>query len=187
MSKQKQSARSIAQEESSEDCQSRLGFDPETGEVVISRLDQHGHEVLDRTPLELPAGFRRPETLAEQVQRLVRTSISDYAGEKGYETFDEANDFDIEDDPIEPETAYEEVFDPVLGRGVTPREFMDNQERYRELYDKAGSTMTRSQLFEAMGVDPEAYPAYEGPKPSASKADLEPEQGDASPADTVPT
>lgn len=100
---------------------------------VYKRLNAFGHEVLDPTPIAVPAGFKRPETLAEQVQRLVRTHISREAAESGYETFEESEDFDVDDD-FDPSTPYEEIFDPVLGRGVTPDEFIRNEQRYRQLY-----------------------------------------------------
>lgn len=100
------------------------------------RLDEYGHEIPDPKPVAIPAGFKRPETLAEQVQRLVRTSISRQAAEQGFETFEESEDFDV-DDEFDPSTPYETFFDPVLGREITPQEFQANQEAYRQQYIKA--------------------------------------------------
>ena len=94
-------------------------------------LDDQGREVPDPTPLTLPAGFRRPETLAEQVQRLVRTHISREAAERGEETFEEAEDFDVPDE-AEPGSPYEAQFDPVLGRDITPDEFRRHEQLYRQ-------------------------------------------------------
>lgn len=98
------------------------------------KLDKYGHEVPDPRPLSVPSGFRRPETLAEQVQRLVRTSISRQAEEQGLETFEDSEDFDIPDDPDDPTTQYEEWFDPTLGRAITAQEFKDNFEVYRQRF-----------------------------------------------------
>ena len=97
-------------------------------------LDENGWEIPDPTPVSVPSGFKRPETLAEQVQRLVRTSISRQAAEQGDETFEESEDFDLPDDPEDPSTPYEEYFDPVLGRGITAHEFRANFEVYRQRY-----------------------------------------------------
>lgn len=102
-------------------------------EARLMRLDEHGHEVPDPTPLVLPSGFRRPETLAEQVARLVRGAMSRRAEEEGFETFEDSEDFDVDDD-FDPRTPFEEVFDPMLGRAVTPEEMHRNGDRYRELY-----------------------------------------------------
>lgn len=99
------------------------------------RLDDQGREIPDPNPIEIPAGMKRPETLAEQVQRLVKTSVSAYAAMHGHETFEEAEDFEIEDD-FDPSTPYEVDFDPVLGREITPADFMnpEKRERLREEY-----------------------------------------------------
>lgn len=89
--------------------------------------NEFGHEIPDPKPVALPSGFKRPETLAEQVQRLVRTHISRQAEAEGMETFDEANDFDISDDPVDPSTPFEPFFDPILGVEVTPHDILREQ------------------------------------------------------------
>lgn len=97
------------------------------------RLDEFGREIPDSTPLRLPAGFKRPETLAEQVQRLVRTHISRMAEEEGYETFEDADDFEV-DDEFDPSTPYEMFFDPVLGREISAQQMKENSEFYKQEY-----------------------------------------------------
>lgn len=99
----------------------------------VLRLDHNGHEIPDPTPVAIPAGFRRPETLAEQVQRLVRTGLSQLSSEAGAETFEESEDFDIDDD-FDPSSPYETFFDPVLGKDITPMEFQANEAHYRNQY-----------------------------------------------------
>ncbi|UOF76960.1 hypothetical protein [Microviridae sp.] len=61
-------------------------------------LDERGWEVPDPTPVAWPAGVRRPETLTEQIRRLVRIEVSQRAAEQGHETFEEADDFEMDDD-----------------------------------------------------------------------------------------
>lgn len=101
-------------------------------------LDEHGREVPDPTPIAVPAGFKRPETLAEQVKRLVRSERWSQAMEEaGNETFEESEDFEIDDDMFDPHSPYEEVFDPVLGKGITYEEFKKNEAVYRERFLKA--------------------------------------------------
>lgn len=134
----------------------------ETGEVLDLPETLYGpgpgREDNDPHPLAIPAGFNRPETLAEQVQRLVRGSISREAEEAGMETFEEANDFDIPDDPVDPQTPYEEQYDPVLGRGITPDEFQRNEGEYLNEYQTAAKDMTRAELMAAYGIDPDDRP-----------------------------
>lgn len=100
-------------------------------------LDGNGWEVPDPRPLELPAGFRKPETLAETVRRLTRGALSDLADKNEMDTFEESEDFDLPDDPDDPTTIYEEYFDPVLGRGITAQEFKQNEAIYRQRYLEA--------------------------------------------------
>lgn len=111
-------------------------IDKETGEIlpdqVPGKIDFYGREIPDPTPLRVPGGFKRPETLQEQVARLVRGAISREAEEAGFETFDEAEDFDVEDD-FDPRTPFEVVFDPVLGE-ITPHDLRKFEGEYRRKY-----------------------------------------------------
>lgn len=51
-------------------------------------------------------GISRPPTLKEQIQRVLRNELSRQVQAQGYETFEESQDFDIEDD-AEPLSGYE--------------------------------------------------------------------------------
>lgn len=101
------------------------------------RLDARGHEILDPTPMAVPAGFKKPESLAETIQRLVRRGLSDAAASQGFETFEESEDFNVEDETFDPSTPFETFFDPVLNREITPMEFTANAEVYRKRYQTA--------------------------------------------------
>jgi len=61
-----------------------------------------GLEYLDPTPVAIPVGANRPESLQETMRRLVRNELSAAASSAGLETFEESIDFDI-DDPEEAE------------------------------------------------------------------------------------
>lgn len=92
------------------------------------KFDKEGRELPDPTPIEIPAGFKRPETLQEQIRRLVRTAISERAVDSGAESFEEANDFDMDDDdPTDQDTVYTRMAEEV------PRELRDAED------DDAGS------------------------------------------------
>jgi len=105
--------------------------------AVTKALDANGHETPSSRPMAIPVGARRPETLAEQVARLVRTEEWRRTMEShDLETFEESEDFDIEDDPVDPSTPYEEVFDPYIGKSITPAEFEKNKSEYEKIIKK---------------------------------------------------
>lgn len=97
-------------------------------------LDTKGREIPDPDPIAIPLGFKKPETLAEAVRRLVRSD--DWAKQMtddGQETFEEADDFDVGDD-FDPSSPFEQIFDPVLNRDVSHQEYVDNAAEYKRLY-----------------------------------------------------
>lgn len=57
------------------------------------------YEDPDPTPLAIPVNFRRPPSIEEMIQKYVRTELSTRAQDQGAETFEEADDFDVDDDP----------------------------------------------------------------------------------------
>lgn len=71
------------------------------------KFDAKGRELPDPTPMEIPAGFQRPATLQEQIERCFRQVVSRNAEARGKESFEEANDFETDDpDPTELDTRY---------------------------------------------------------------------------------
>lgn len=71
-------------------------------------LDKNGTEVLDDTPVEVPLGYRQPKSLGERVKELMRVEFERRAADikaRGYETFEEANDFAVDD--FDPKSPYE--------------------------------------------------------------------------------
>lgn len=133
-------------------------------------LDEKGREIPDPSPVSVPAGFKVPESLEQRIARLIRKDLSEQADQQGMETFEEAEDFDIDDDMFDPQSPYEEVFDPQLGRGITLAEFNANEAIYRERYikaqQKAFDELDRSDALRGRrrgaGVSP--APSSEGPK-----------------------
>lgn len=61
-----------------------------------NRHDPNGHEVLNPTPMAPPVGYKPSLSLAEQIRMQVRTL---QAMDMEPETEEEADDFDIDDDP----------------------------------------------------------------------------------------
>lgn len=71
------------------------------------KYNERGHEILDPTPVEMPVRFHRPPTLQEQIKAFVQRELSTVAEAQGVETFEDADDFDVPDDPIDPTTPWE--------------------------------------------------------------------------------
>lgn len=92
---------------------------------------------IDGQPVEVPAGFKKPETMEERLKRFIRFELSEEAARSGLETFDEAMDFDVPDDPVDPSTPFEEFFDPDLGRAITPLEMERYEAEFRRQYLQA--------------------------------------------------
>lgn len=71
---------------------------------MITR-DANNHEILDDTPVAMPMRFRR-QSFVDQMREFVRQELSRQAEQQNHETFEEADDFYIEDDDL-PRTRYE--------------------------------------------------------------------------------
>lgn len=70
--------------------------------VKDSRHNLNGEEILDPTPIALPVKFKKPLSLQEQIARFVRNEdIQKALARQGVETFEEAEDFDVDDDSDE--------------------------------------------------------------------------------------
>lgn len=80
--------------------------------VQRCEYDPHGRELLNPVPMEVDVSLPKPLSLKERIQRILRTELSQQADAQGFETFEEANDFDVYDDfeTPDPVTPYEEKF-----------------------------------------------------------------------------
>lgn len=83
------------------------------GVQVASGIGLDGKELPDPVPLSQPLGYVPPEDLMTMIRRMVHSEMAQtILKDAGIETIDEADDFDIEDDPLDPYTEYEKVFFP---------------------------------------------------------------------------
>lgn len=89
---------------------------------IIQAMWRDDVEILDPTPISLPEGADVPETLQQQIQRMVRTELSKSAASAGLGTFDEEDDFEEEwDADTLPLTQYElQTMEPVPGYSLEP-------------------------------------------------------------------
>lgn len=82
---------------------------------MAATLDKKGREWLDQTPLECPVPFTRPESVHSRLRRIVEQVHQEMKDASEYESFDDADDFEVgdgapsyEDNPSE----YEQNFMP---------------------------------------------------------------------------
>lgn len=70
-------------------------------------FNERGQFIPDPTPVEVPLKLRRPLSLQDEIKRFVRSELSQRAEDEGYESFEESDDFDIDDDEGEFASPYE--------------------------------------------------------------------------------
>lgn len=88
------------------------GFD-EDGVQTTSGLGKDGKEYPDPVPTAPPIGYQNPPDLMTMIRTMIQSERYQTAlANEGLETFEEADDFEIEDDPVDPLTEYEKVFYP---------------------------------------------------------------------------
>lgn len=79
---------------------------------LTNLFDGSRREIVSAIPVAPPVGYVEQPTLVERIRAMVRSEHLRYAAtEAGYETFEDAEDYDVGDD-YEPHTPYEAVFDP---------------------------------------------------------------------------
>lgn len=73
--------------------------DDEFEYVGLAQLDDNGHEVLDPAPMYPALKFQNPPSLEEQIKMILQeTKIREAIEAEGYETLEEADDFEVGDD-----------------------------------------------------------------------------------------
>lgn len=56
-------------------------------------------EIPDKTPVAMPIGYERPESLQSMIARMVHShALMTAAQKQGMETFEESDDFDVDDE-----------------------------------------------------------------------------------------
>lgn len=108
-------------------------------------IDDKGREMLSNVPVVLDAGLKPPLTLQEQIRRILRQEVSRQADEQGMETFEESQDFDIDDgfDTPEVQSRYEVAVDEIpIERG---KDDADNDSKVVAKPDQSGDDSVDSQ------------------------------------------
>lgn len=78
-------------------------------------LDENGKFYGNPTPVAPPVGYKKQPSLHDQIREMVRSEkLRQEVEEAGFETMEEADDFDVGDD-YDPTSPYEHNFDPDPG------------------------------------------------------------------------
>lgn len=129
---------------------------------VLKRIKAR-YELVDPTPIAPPIGFKRTPSLAEQIRDMVRSEALRAEVEKaGAETFEEADDFDVDDD-FDPTSPYEADFD------VPVAELRRRQQEDLEKLQAGGDPLPASDAVPSRPA-PKTKPA--APPPPAPSAPL---------------
>jgi len=82
-------------------------------------LDANGHQIPDPVPIAPPIGYKRQPSMVEIVREAVRSeALRQAVAAAGHETFEEADDFDVGDDPELAHSPFENQFDPPIAEMV---------------------------------------------------------------------
>lgn len=83
--------------------------------LLSKGLNPDGTPILDPTPMAPPIGYKRHPSMVEIVRDMVRSErLRQEAVEAGHETFEESEDFEIDDDPLPLQSPWENQHDPSL-------------------------------------------------------------------------
>lgn len=88
-------------------------YEDADGVQVASGIGRDGKEYPDPVPMAPPVGYSAPPDLMQMIRTMVHSEMANRViDEAGWDTFDEAGDFDIADDPLEPLTPWEMLLQP---------------------------------------------------------------------------
>lgn len=118
-----------------------------------NRHDINGQEHLNPTPMQPPVGYKAQPSLIETIREQVRAYHLLQNSEE-VDTEEEADDFDIPDDPIDPESKWENDHIPTL---------KEARERLSQLEELEKSYLSQSDRKDITANAPGAGPPEKGP------------------------
>lgn len=126
----------------------------------------YGREILDPNPMQPASSLKRPPSLLEQMRDQIRIANLTALNQL-HETFEEADDFDIPDDPADPTTRWENDFEPSLRELRLNKEFIEQQ-----LREAAQAAPSRDTSLPSSAPQAQTYqvPPEPTPPPSGGSA-----------------
>lgn len=96
-------------------------IDPRRGRSVLDERGREDHRE-SGGPLAAALNIVQRDNLGDRVRELIRSErLAIAAREEGYESFEEADDFEVDDDQFDPQTPYEEVFEGSIQEDMAER------------------------------------------------------------------
>lgn len=123
--------------------------------ALTAEIREDGKELHNPIPAAINTGLNRPATLKDTIQRLIKVEVSENAALQGQETFEEANNFEM-NDPFE-----REVFS-------SKYELMDDDDEF--------GPQDEIKIAHHSGAKPEDSPVAEDQPPIKKGDDLDSEE-----------
>lgn len=103
-----------------------------------NRFNERGEEVLNPTVMAPPVGYKKQESMFDIVREQIRRSKVDrFLEDKEPESEEEADDFEIEDDPVLPGTRWENDMVPSIKQTrAAMRELQELEKKYAAVVEK---------------------------------------------------
>lgn len=115
------------------------------------------HEKTDPVPVKPPVHRQRQHTVDERIRAAIRSDrMQQIAEARGMESFQEADDFDIEDDPIDPLTPYERDFEGSVTQDMLERAKARVTVPQVQIGEKTFSGKTAMEMVEYLKQAPQA-------------------------------
>lgn len=129
-----------------------------------THLDKFGREIPDPIPMQPPVGYKRTPPLRDQIREMVRSERLRLEAEAaGAETFEEADDFDVDDD-LDPYSPFEEVFE---GLPLPPSLEQQADAFAESMYKRFGAAQPAPEPNSPAPAAPEPAPPPPPPKAAA--------------------
>jgi len=123
--------------------------DPVTGEVITLPehrrvrirdvyIDDLGREIPDPRHMQPPVGYKKQPSMFEMIREATKREVALYAANREPESFEESDDFDIDDD-VDPSSPWENDFDPPWSE--VRRAIEDNRRKASESPPEPKSTV----------------------------------------------
>lgn len=113
-----------------------------SGEIVHvppgSMVYVDGECVPDPTPVEMPLGYERPESLESMMMRLIH-QVSRGQADIGEESLDDANDFDVDDDDLLEDTFTDAELSAIMATKEMKEQFLHEQEEKKRVESERAS------------------------------------------------